>query len=190
MHFGLASYAWLSRDFELIALIATLGVVDVVSSSLAPLRGVPRPSLLMLLGTLVFGVLYVQRIGLQGGIDFGNVDVRAGAFGDKTTPLSIVIGATIWKHALAALLTLGVLIAHLERGLRDSLLAVLSTIFAVRFFMLLLMLAVAGGSFWTAMRVMSDLPFALLFGVLTTLLFTAVTVRELFHRPDELVQRG
>ena len=67
----------------------------------------------MLLGTLVFGVLYVQRIGLQGGIDFGNVDVRAGAFGDAMAPLSMIIGATIFKHALAVLLTLGVLIAQL-----------------------------------------------------------------------------
>ena len=44
-------------------------------------------------------------------------------------------------------------------------LALPSAIFAVRVFVLLVMLAVAGGSFWTAMRVMSDLPFALLFGV-------------------------
>jgi len=186
LYLGLASYAWVSRDFELIALVATLGVVDVVGRSLAPLGEAPRASLVMLLGALVFGLLYVQRIGLQGGIDFGNVDVRAGTFGEALTPLVVVIGSIIFKHALAPLLTLALLLSYLGRPLRESLLEALSAIFALRFFVLLLMLGVAGGSFWTAMRVMGDLPFALLFGLLTTLSWIAVRSSDAARQRTEL----
>jgi hypothetical protein len=157
--------------------VATLAFVEIAGSVLG--RVTSDESLhfpiVLLSCALVFGVLFVQRVGLQGGIDFGNFDSRAGVFGQAETAAWIVAAGNVWKQGVAAVMTLTLVLSRAQSSLREALARALVAAFTIRFGVMLLTLVVAGGSFWTAMRVMSDLPFSLLFSLCAAFAYAAVT---------------
>jgi hypothetical protein len=161
---GMATYVWLCRFWEVPVLVVTVAIAEALATSLGRLAsaGRPRPSVVLLLATFIFGLLFVQRVGIQGGIDLAGLDQTTAVFGDPATPYWVAGTALIGKYALATLLVLGAALSRLEEEARNWLLCALVVVYAVRTFILLVMLVVCGGSFWTAQRVIGDLPFALL----------------------------
>jgi hypothetical protein len=116
----------------------------------------------LLLATAGFGLVFVQRLGIQNELDFGGMDLQAGAFGDtKVSPA--VIGVAIgYKYCLAALLVLVSLVTPLARQLRDRVVTALALAFVGRSALLVLLLFLCGSSYWTGLRVMADVPFPFL----------------------------
>jgi hypothetical protein len=161
---GMATYVWLCRFWEIPVLVLTVALAETLARSLGKLAspGRPHPSVVLLLATFIFGLLFVQRVGIQGGIDLAGLDQTTAVFGDPATPYWVAGTALIGKYALATLLVLGAALSRLEGEARESLLSALVVVYAVRTLTLLVMLVVCGGSFWTAQRVIGDLPFALL----------------------------
>jgi hypothetical protein len=161
---GMATYIWLCRFWEVPVLVLTVAVAKALAGSLDKLGvpGRPRPSVVLLLATFVFGLLFVQRVGIQGGIDLAGLDQTTAVFGDPATPYWVAGTALIAKYALATLLVVGAALSKLESEARESVLSALVVLYAVRTLALLVMLVVCGGSFWTAQRVIGDLPFAAL----------------------------
>jgi hypothetical protein len=163
--FGLASYAWVSRDFEIPVLVASLVVGDVVGRSLtrttASRRELGVAERLLLLA-FIFGAIYVQRIGITGALDFGSMDWGAAGFRDPHVPAVVVGVALGYKYLLGALLLIGTIVPRLDRSPRQTLLGDLVVTFSARTVVLLLMLFTCGTSFWTALRVVGDLPFPLI----------------------------
>jgi hypothetical protein len=166
--FGLASYAWVSRDFEIPVLVASLVVGDVVGTALTrttPSRGELGVAERLLLVAFIFGAIYVQRIGITGALDFGAMDWGAAGFRDAHVPAVVVGLALGYKYLLGALLLLGTIVPRLDRSPRQALLGALVVTFSARTVVLLLMLFSCGTSFWTALRVVGDLPFPLIAAV-------------------------
>jgi hypothetical protein len=166
---GVASYAWVSRDFEFLALVPSLAVAQIVAVALSRSKADERPDFAqqLALATVGFALLYVQRVGLMGAIDIGSVDWGAGGFGDPEAPAWIVGIAIAYKYVLAAVLTLSLLLGGSRT--RDVTARAWLAAFSARAAVMILMLFVCGGSFWTALRVLGDLPFALT-GVVAALL--------------------
>jgi hypothetical protein len=163
---GVASYCWVSRDFEFLALIPALALAEIVGRSLAdPARdgSAAPPGLghVLALTTFVFGLLYVQRIGLQNSIDIGAMDWGAGGFGDAHVPAWLVGAALTYKYVLAELLVIAAFVSQLPPTVREIALRGCVVAHVARGAILLLMFFVCGGSFWTALRTVGDLPFAL-----------------------------
>ena len=179
--FGVASYAWVSRDLELLAFIPSLGIAELLARQrrLSPEPG-PKgvPQLLLLVG-IVFGLLYVQRIGLQGAIDIGAMDWGAGGFRDPHVPAWLVGTAIGYKYVIAELLVVAMITGALERTARERFLKALTVTYLARSVVLLAMLFVCGSSFWTALRVLGDLPFGLTGAAAATLVWIAVRGLEL-----------
>ncbi len=175
---GLASYAWVSRDFELVFLVASLLVAAVVARALESeaRRGREVGSLaqLLLLAIFTFALVYVQRIGIQGALDFGAMDFGAGAFRDKDVSSRTIGIALTYKYVLACVLVLGTLLPSLPPQVGARLLVTLIGMYVVRAMSLLLMLFFCGGSYWTALRVIGDMPFALIGAVACSLAWLAL----------------
>jgi len=164
LYLGVAGYMWVSRDREILPLIATVGIAQIVGRLSAPRQREGGSGAVGLGHTLgvcafVFGLLFVQRIGIQGHLDLGSMDWGAGGFGDPHVPAWLVGSALTWKYVLAELLVLGALMAPTPPPLRERLLPALLVMYLARGALLLTMLFVCGNSFWTALRVTSDLPF-------------------------------
>ncbi|HYQ18156.1 MAG TPA: hypothetical protein VEQ58_20420, partial [Polyangiaceae bacterium] len=161
-----AGYLWVSRDFEVLPVMAGLGIVALLHESFRGVSaaGWSRGRWLLAIGVL-FCVLFLVRLGVSAGLDALSLDFAAGAFGDKHVSASWVTFAVIWKYVLisVALAVLG--LSALPRALAARSAVALITICVCRAAVLLGMLQCSQGSFWTAMRVMSDLPFALLYTV-------------------------
>lgn len=177
---GLASYAWVSRDFELVFVVASLLVAAKVGAALeTEARLEPStPSLahVLLLSIFTFALLYVQRIGIQGDLDLGGMDWGAGAFRDKDVS-SVTIGiALTYKYVLGCVLVLGTLLPCLPGRVAEPLVMTLIGMYVARAMSLLLMLFFCGGSYWTALRVLGDLPFALIGAVCVCLAWLALAV--------------
>lgn len=191
--FALGSYAWVSRDAEVPILVGTLLLAALVGEALGALARregpAPRPALVLLAVTVLFAWSFLQRIGVQLGLDFMYLDWGAGTFRQPDASI-LRIGLGIGsKHALALLgllwLALGPLPpAHRLAVARGMLVAEL-----VRASVLTTMLYVSRGSFWTAMRVMGDLPHALLAVVVTALVFAVLSLRAR-DVPGEDDERG
>src|SRR5262249_55513199 len=103
---ALASYLWVSRDAEVPIVLATYVVATVVAEAAA--AGFARdgeravlPSRVLLLVTFVFAWTYLQRIGVQLGIDFVHLDWGAGAFREPGVSLLRIGCALVYKHGLA-----------------------------------------------------------------------------------------
>ncbi|MBK7585503.1 MAG: alkaline phosphatase family protein [Myxococcales bacterium] len=166
---ALATYAWVSRDIELLTLGASLLLADGVGAALARHRALAgkvesalEPGQLALIACFVFGLTFVQRIGIQGAIDFGAMDWGVAGFGDPHVPAWIVGSALISKYALGLWLVLGAFASQLGAPLSGVVLEVAFLAFLGRTVVLASMFLVAGASFWTGLRVLGDLPFALL----------------------------
>jgi hypothetical protein len=169
---GLLGYAWISRDAELIAVVATLLLADGAGAALARHRvatgrGAEPLSLsqTLLVTTFLFGMAFVQRIGIQGAIDFGAMDWGAAAFGDPHVSAWIVGGALGMKYALALWLVIGAFTSELGPRAAESVLQAVFVAFSARATVLALMFLTSGASFWTGLRVLGDLPFAMLWTV-------------------------
>ena len=169
--FALASYAWVSRDAEIPILIASYLVADAVGAGFAAdirrrredgeTESSIRPALVLLLVTFVFAWTYVQRIGIQLGIDFVHLDWGAGAFRERGVSLFRIGAALSFKHCLARGAVLFAVMAPLPREHRIWAARGLLATELFRVAALITTLHVCRGSFWTAFRVIGDAPHAL-----------------------------
>lgn len=161
---ALASTAFVSRTWELPVVAATLFLADAAGRALRARdaqRDAGRAWLLLAI-TFAFALLMVQRIGIQGALDFGGMDFGAGGFGDPHVPAWWIGVALGWKYVSVGLLALLLFCRRLEPEARERLLAGLAVAFMARSAVLMAMLFVAGDSYWTGFRVLGDLPFGLL----------------------------
>jgi hypothetical protein len=167
---GVASFVWVARAWETLALVFTISVVELVGVALARRRrasadpdGGHESSLanVLLLTVFAFALLYVQRIAITGSLDFEALDWGAATFGDAATPAWVVGSALVFKFVLAELLVLGTLGSALAALTRARLFAALVVAHAARAVLLLAILLICSKSYWTTLRVVGDLPFAL-----------------------------
>ena len=128
----------------------------------------------------MFCLISVQRLSLQGTQDFGGMDLGAGGFGDVNVPAALVGVILGYKYALAAALLLLAVLGPLAPAEAKATLSYLFAVFLLRATALLGMLFVAGGSYWTGLRVLGELPFALLFAAVVLGCLTAVSA----YRPS------
>jgi len=187
--FGVASFVWVARLRETLALLATLAVAELVGAVLARRRessdsdGARESSLasILLLTVFVFSLLYVQRIGIQGALDFTALDWGAAGFGDPHVSAWVVGGALAYKYVLAELLVLGALGSLLAARTRERLFRAAAVAYVARSAMLFVMFLVCSESFWTTLRVVGDLPFALT-GALASAIAWAGVCRTMYAK--------
>jgi hypothetical protein len=177
---GLVTYGLVSRDAELLPLAATLLVADAAGAALARHRVArgddPRslsPGQLCLIACFGLGLAFVQRIGIQGALDFGAMDWGAAGFGDPHVPGWVVGGALGLKYLLGLWLVLGAFGSELGGGVAEPVLRALFLVFLARLVVLTAMFLVAGSSYWTGFRLLGDLPFAMLWVVATGVAWAA-----------------
>lgn len=166
LHLGLVSYAFVSRIWEVPAVVGLLYLAEAAGTALSRRRPAdpenpPLASTLVLVA-FAFGLLSLLRIALQGRLDFSGMDFGAGGFGDPHVPAWVVGFALGFKYVAPALLLLVALLEPLPRKVVDRVLVGLFLAFAVRGAALTGMLFVCGDSFWTGLRVLGDWPFAML----------------------------
>ena len=169
---ALSSYAWVSRDAEIPALLATYLVACFAGDSFArdlardvrddgpnaPLR----PTHLLALITFLFAWTYSQRIGVQLGIDFTSFDFGAGSFREADASLLRILAAVLYKHVLARAAILFAVLIPLRADYRNWSLRGLMVAEAARIAVLTVHLIVCRGSFWTSLHALGDLPHAML----------------------------
>jgi hypothetical protein len=170
---GLAAYGWLSRDFEPIAVAATVLLADLLGAALDRWRArgvsvatLPQQALLAAVG---FGLLFLQRVAIQGALDIDGMDWGCAAFGDVSVSMPVVGVAIGLKYALAAWLAMAVFSARLGPEVSAALWRGAVALWSVRAVVLLATLLFAGTSFWTGLRTLGDLPFALLYAACSAL---------------------
>jgi hypothetical protein len=115
--------------------------------------------------SLAFAWCYVQRIGVQLGIDFTQFDWGAAGFREGDVSNTRVGAGLVYKHGLARGALLFALLAPLAPVLRAWVAKGLLVAELARTAALMSILYFCRHSFWTAMRAMGDAPHALL-GVL------------------------
>ena len=166
----LAGYLWVSRDFEVLPVTAGLGIVALLGERFGAVsaKGWSRGRFLCAVG-VVFCVMFLVRLGMSAGLDALSLDFAAGAFGDKHVSASWITFAVIWKYVLVAVLLMLTALRGVTRDIAERCVVALIALGVCRAAILLGMMQCSQGSFWTAMRVMSDLPFALLFAVAAAL---------------------
>jgi hypothetical protein len=118
---------------------------------------------------VLFCVMFLVRLGMSAGLDALSLDFAAGAFGDKQVSASWITFAVIWKYVLVMLALIIAALRGVPCDVADRSVVALVALSVCRAAILLGMMQCSQGSFWTAMRVMSDLPFALLFAVTAAL---------------------
>ncbi len=175
---GLAGFAWVSRDREWLGVVPSLILAEAAGDAWRTRQQEARDSepvgtrhevrrhspgyFDMLLGvSFVFGLIFVQRIGLTGQLDFGGMDLAAGAFNDSHVPLWVVGSALTWKYILAEILVVTAFVGRVDVHSQRQLLPGLILAYIGRMLALLLQLFFCGSSYWTALRVIGDLPFSL-----------------------------
>ncbi|MFO0659202.1 MAG: alkaline phosphatase family protein [Polyangiaceae bacterium] len=173
----LASYAMVSRSIELLAvlgaLIAAEGagslIRDAVSTERNPTPESPvaHPLWSACVSALVlFGIGFLLRMGLQAGLDFAGMDLGAGVWGDEQ-PSQLRIGLCItWKYIVTALLVLVCFLRELPTQLRRDVLVVSLLAWVGRAAVHSCVLLYCRASFWTSLRVLSDLAPVLLTGLI------------------------
>jgi len=164
----LGGYAWVSRDIEMPAVAAALGLVSLVGRRSAALvgdgSGVARGRVLTLLA-FWFSLAFVLRLGISGGIDPTHLDLAAGSFGDPAVSARWIGFCVIWKNLIAFTLLGALFLASFEPLVASRLARGFAVIFACRAALLLAMMQFAQGSFWTSMRVIGELPYGMMFFV-------------------------
>jgi hypothetical protein len=112
-----------------------------------------------------FVLAFMLRLGVSGGMDPANVDMAAGAFGDREVSLSWLGFCVVYK-TLVALTLLGLLVLSSFGERAASQLARAFAVISIgRVVVLLGMLQLANGSFWTSLRVIGELPYTMIFFV-------------------------
>jgi hypothetical protein len=167
----LAGYLWVSRDFEVVSVAGGFGVAALLGErfALLPSERWSAARVLVVSG-LLFCVMFVVRLGVSNGLDPTGLDFSAGAFGDKHVPAAWITFSVIWKYVLMAVALMVVCLRGIPRPVAVQVVLLIVTIGVCRAAVLLGMMQLAPGSFWILMRVLSDLPFALLFAVSAALL--------------------
>ncbi len=181
----LGSYVMVSRDQEMFFLIATVVVAEVLGEMIGRLTGAassdrgrqgrPRHAAVVGMVALLFSLGFVQRLGIQLGLDFPHFDWAAGTFGEAGVSVGRIGVAIITKHALARLALLAAFLQPLGSATRADVVRGLLLAELGRMVTLLGMLFVCRSSFWTAFRVMGDLPHAFI-GVVVAALGCAVVL--------------
>ncbi|MCS6901873.1 MAG: hypothetical protein RMJ98_19830, partial [Myxococcales bacterium] len=170
---GLAAHGWLARDFEPLAVAATVLLADLLGGALARwcARGVSVTTLPQqaLLAAVSFSLLFVQRVAIQGTLDIEGMDWGCAAFGEVAVSTPVVGVALGLKYALAAWVVMGAFLAHLGPKVSVTLWQGAVALWTVRTVVLLATLLFAGTSFWTGLRTLGDLPFALLYAACSAL---------------------
>jgi hypothetical protein len=163
---ALASYAWVSRDAEIPLLLATVYIAtelgDAVGESLARRPGDTPKSAIVAIVAFLFAWTYLQRIGVQLGVDFVHLDWGAGAFRQADVSIERIAGALIFKHALARAAILFAVLAPLAGHVRDWALRGLFIVEVGRAATLVTMLYACRTSYWTPFRMVGDVPHTLL----------------------------
>ena len=102
---ALSSYAWVSRDAEFPFLLSTYLIAVLVGEALRGEGGgndeerpLP-PSMIFAVVTFAFCLAYVQRVGVELGLDFTNFDWGAGAFRQQGVSIVRVGGAISYNTA-------------------------------------------------------------------------------------------
>ncbi len=172
----LAGYLWVSRDFEVLPVTAGLGILWLLGQRWqhVTLELWTRGRWLITIG-VIFCVMFLVRLGMSAGLDALSLDFRAGAFGDKDVSASWVTFAVIWKYVLVIAALLVAALHGLPRSVAERSVVALVALGVCRAAVLLGMMQCSQGSYWTTMRVMSDLPFALLFAVAAALILPWTT---------------
>jgi hypothetical protein len=182
-YFAVASYAWVSRDFEWFTLVASIVLAEVMGRACAATApgGTPAIEYDVTVGrspsqpashqiafwhvvhaTFLFCLCTLLRIGLEGGLQLQTMDLTVGTFGGVAIPVWLTGVLLAYKFLVAEALTLVVFLRAFETRLRTRVLIGLGAAYLVRALSLLCMLFVCGNSYWTAFRVTADLPFAAL----------------------------
>jgi hypothetical protein len=172
LYAGMASYIMLALDGEIVPVLATIVLAEMVGDTLCDhpedpvdiLSANRRRVLVALVATFAFGLIYVQRIAIQGGLDIGTLTPTA-TFGDPSPPWWIMSVAMTLKWLIPAVLALAMLISPVAAWLRATMVRVLVVLFVARTAVLLVMLGLCGHNFWTGTRCIGELPFALLAAV-------------------------
>jgi hypothetical protein len=159
-----ASYAWVSRDAELPILAAALLFAGLVGDALgeALLDRPPAPASVLLVVTFLFAWSFVERIGVQLGLDFVHLDWGAGAFRQPGVSPARVGAALAHKHAFARIALIYAALSALPGAHRAWALRGLFAAEIMRAATLVVVLYVGRDSFWTSLRAVGELPHALL----------------------------
>jgi hypothetical protein len=165
---GVLAFAWLARDFELLPLLGAITLAEVLGpvlqSPVVNSRETPAASLLVQ-SLFAFALAYALRMGIQDGLEFGGLDFHAGAFSAPDVSATLVGSALVYKYALGLLILLAALRPPETRPEPWRLPAALALCFVARGVALALMFFLGGNSYWTALRVLGDLPTALAMGL-------------------------
>lgn len=166
----LAGVVLAAREFEVLPLAAGTGMALLIGERLAevPTAAWTRGRWLLSAGIL-FVLMFLVRLGMSSGLDVLGLDFTAGAFGDKHVSATWITFALLWKYLLVAALLMLALLRGMPRSVAERCVVALIVVAICRAAVLVGMMQCAQGSFWTAMRVLSDLPFALLFAVAASL---------------------
>jgi hypothetical protein len=180
---GVASTVIVARDFECVVLLACLFIAAAVgerasgpspdphsSSNRAPLRIWIHVTFLFTLSSLLW-------IALQGGLQLNAMDFAAGTFGDSHIPAVFIAACLVYKFTVSEVLLVGIYMGAIPNEDRSELGRGIILLHLARGVTLLLMLAFCGQSYWTAFRVLGDLPFALggVFGVVVIFSYQSLT---------------
>jgi len=163
-----AAYAWVSREFDVPVLAAVVLVASTFGNAIARRdEGAPPPSLVLLSVTFGFGLVYFVRIGIENGIDFTQLDWGAGAFRDPKASVLRIGLALLWKHGFAVAAVLHAMVLPWSQSLRRHVVRGLVAAELLRAGFLAVILSMCADSFWTALRVIGDIPHALIASVVT-----------------------
>ncbi len=175
----MAAYAWVSRDFDLPVVVAMLLLASAFAHALARRQvGEARPFVVLMTVTFAFSLVYLVRIGVENGIDFMQLDWGAGAFRDPEASVRRIGFAIIWKDAFAVSAVIYTVLSPLPSALRGAVARGLVAAEVMRAGFLAVVLSTCGDSFWTALRVIGDLPHPLVAMVVSSAALLAVTFPE------------
>jgi ABC-type sugar transport system permease subunit len=180
---GFAAYAWVSRDIELLPVACTALVVEALAqgaASSAPAPASPdgrlRPFAIATIVAVLFSSAYLLRVGLQGGLDLGNIDYGVGSFGNPGVGQGRLVGAQIWKFAAASMLLVGSALRSLPNDLKLPVAFGFVAVFLARSGAVVWILFTCRASYWSAMRSLADSPTALVLTIAGALMLWAVAL--------------
>lgn len=185
----LAGYAQVARDPEIPLLLGWYLAADAVGRAMAagiardPEPGRVRPSMVLFVVTFLFTWTWLGRIAVQLGLDFTHMDFAAGAFRQPDTSLFRVALALFTKYAVARGAVIFAVLAPLAAGWRPWVVRGLLAAELVRSATLATMLFVSRWSFWTSLRLIGDIPHALVAVVVAAIALALVSRPERAAQP-------
>ena len=134
-----------------------------------PAAAAPRPAAVAGIVALLFALCFLQRVGIQLGLDFTSFDWAAGTFGDGSVSMARIGVAIAAKHCLARAALYAVVIGGLPLAYRGAVLRGSLWVEIGRSVLLVTMLFECQRSFWTTYRVLGDLAHAFMAVAVLTL---------------------